>query len=162
MTLKKSFPPVAAADARVLILGSLPGDASLAAGQYYAHPRNQFWRLVGEVAGVALAERNYPARLAALQQARIALWDVVNEAHRPGSLDMAIRNARPNDLLALVDTLPELRAVGFNGTTAAKAGRLLEGRGLALLELPSSSPANTMAYADKLAAWRGLGKWLAQ
>lgn len=162
MTLKKSFAPVAAADARVLILGSLPGDASLAAGQYYAHPRNQFWRLLGEVLGVALAELDYPARLAALQRHGVALWDVVNEAHRPGSLDMAIREARPNDLLGLVDSLPDLRAVGFNGATAAKAGGQLEGLGLALLALPSSSPANTAAFADKLAAWRGLGKWLAQ
>ena len=122
MTVKRSFPPVVDARTRLLICGSLPGDRSLAARRYYAHPQNQFWRLLSPVAGVDLPARDYDARLAALLAARIGLWDVVASATRAGSSDAAIRDHAVNDLPALAATLPNLRAIAFNGGTAAKIG----------------------------------------
>ena len=160
--LKSSFPPVADQRTRVLVLGSLPGEQSLARGQYYANPRNQFWRLIGAVAGCDLASLPYPQRLEALLEARIGLWDSVASATRRGSLDGAIRGHSGNDLARLAAGLPELRAVGFNGGKAAAIGRpRLEARaGLALLALPSSSPAYTLAFDDKLEAWLALRAFL--
>lgn len=143
----------------MLILGSLPGEASLAAGQYYGHPRNAFWRLIGGVIGEDLVALDYDARLATLLRHHVGLWDVVGEAVRPGSLDTAIRDAVHNDLAALVDTLPDLRAIAFNGGKAARDGtRLLAGRAdrLSLVTLPSSSPALTMPMAVKARAWSAL------
>src|SRR5690606_13649064 len=107
---KSSFPPVVAPDTRVLVLGSLPGERSLAARQYYAHPRNRFWHLIGEVIGLDLEPLDYEQRLAALLQARVGLWDTVASARRAGSLDTAIREAEPNPLADLAASLPELRA----------------------------------------------------
>lgn len=139
------------------MLGSLPGEASLAAGRYYAHPRNAFWRLMGTVIGEDLQALNYDARLATLLRHRVGLWDVVGEAVRPGSLDAAIRDAVHNDLATLVDSLPNLRAVAFNGGKAAKDGaKLLAGRKdrLALIALPSSSPALAgLTFEQKAEAW---------
>lgn len=161
MTRKAGLPPVWAADARVLILGSLPGDASLAAAQYYGHPRNGFWRLVGAVVGEDLAALDYEARLAALKRRRIALWDVIGSAHRPGSLDTAIRDHEANDLPALIAALPALRTVAFNGGTASKLGRRALGETpLRLIDLPSSSPALTTAFEVKLERWSVLGEAL--
>lgn len=119
----RAFAPVAGPGTRVLILGSLPGVASLAAGQYYAHPRNAFWRLAGAVIGADLAGLAYDARLAALRGAGLGLWDVIASAERVGSLDAAIRNPERADVAALVATLPDLRAVAFNGAKAAAIGR---------------------------------------
>lgn len=153
---KASFPPVVDANTRVLMLGSLPGEASLRAARYYAHPQNQFWRLLGTaIDHEDLPGLDYTSRLAALASAGVGLWDVVADAVRPGSLDGAIRDHRPNDLMALATSLPALRAIGFNGATAARIGRKLigEGSGLVLLDLPSSSPAYTRAYAEKLQDW---------
>lgn len=161
----RHFPPVAGPGTRVLILGSLPGAASLAAGQYYAHPRNGFWRLVGGVIGADLAALPYPARLDALRAAGIGLWDVVGSATREGSLDQAIRDPEFADLAGLAATLPGLRAIAFNGATAARHGRALlrelwpEG-GPALLTLPSSSPAHTLAFAKKARMWGALRPYL--
>jgi hypoxanthine-DNA glycosylase len=159
-----AFAPVVGDGVRVLVLGSLPGTASLAAGQYYAHPRNAFWRLIGAVIGANLAALPYPERLAALTAARVGLWDVVASAERPGSGDAAIRQAEAADLEALVARLPALRAIGFNGATAARIGRRQLGKpgmGLTLLDLPSSSPAHAgMPFAAKLARWKALGGYL--
>ncbi len=159
VTRKASFPPVVDAGTRVLILGSLPGDASLAAGRYYAHPQNQFWRLLSPVVGVDLPALGYDARLAALQSAGIGLWDVVASATRPGSSDAAIRDAAANDVAALIATLPALRLVAFNGGTAWKHGRALVGD-IATLRLPSSSPLHTIGIAAKQPAWAAIGDWL--
>ena len=152
---KRSFSPVADADTRLLILGSLPGDASLAIQRYYAHPQNGFWRLVGGAIGVDLAALDYGQRLRALLDHGIGLWDVTREAERQGSLDAAIRKAEHNDLVGLLETLPYVRTVAFNGGRAAKIGRkLLSGRiGLALIDLPSSSAAYTLAFAEKAVVW---------
>ncbi|WP_082458094.1 DNA-deoxyinosine glycosylase [Sphingomonas sp. Leaf10] len=159
VTRKASFPPVVDAGTRVLILGSLPGDASLAAGRYYAHPQNQFWRLLSPVVGVDLPVLGYDARLAALQAAGIGLWDVVASATRPGSSDAAIRDATANDVAALIPTLPALRLVAFNGGTAWKAGRCLVA-GVETLALPSSSPLHTVGVAAKQPAWDAIARFV--
>jgi hypoxanthine-DNA glycosylase len=158
MTIKRSFPPVVDARTRLLVLGSLPGDASLAAARYYAHPQNQFWRLMAAVVDVDLPALDYEARLGALRAARVGLWDVVASATRPGSTDAAIRDLVGNDLPGLVATLPELRAIAFNGATAFRHGsRQLAGMTQAtLIPLPSSSPLHTVGLDAKLATWRAL------
>ena len=159
---KASFPPVVDARTRVLVLGSLPGDVSLAKAQYYANPQNQLWRLVGAVIGDHLAPLGYEARLARLLEARVGLWDVIATAERAGSLDGAIRAHEPNALADLAASLPDLRAIGFNGGTSARIGRkALEGRGgWTLLALPSSSPAFTRPFEEKRAAWMALRPFL--
>ena len=157
--LKRSMPPVGASDAALLILGSLPGEASLRAQRYYAHPRNQFWRLLGASIDERLASLPYDQRLVRLAARGIALWDVVGEARRRGSLDAAIRGATPNRLVDYVATHSGLRAVAFNGQMASKLGRMaLSGQDrLQLIDLPSSSPAYTAAFETKLATWSQLG-----
>jgi TDG/mug DNA glycosylase family protein len=159
VSLKRAFDPVVDPNTRLLILGSLPGDASLKAGQYYGHPQNGFWRLVGGVIGVDLVALPYPDRLEALKAAGVGLWDVIASAERPGSLDGAIRNAEAADLNRLIDSLPALRAIGFNGGTATRLGRrsLTPRPGLRLINLPSSSPAYTRPLAEKAVAWAALG-----
>ena len=159
---KASFAPIVAPGTRVLILGSLPGERSLAEGRYYAHPQNQFWRLVGDVIGRDLDTLNYDARLEALLAAGVGLWDTVASATRQGSLDAAIREPEHNPLADLLTTLPELRAVAFNGGTSARIGTaLLAGSACALVPLPSSSPAYAaMPFAEKLRLWRAIGDFL--
>ncbi len=163
MTLKRAFDPVVDANTRLLILGSLPGDASLKAGQYYGHPQNGFWRLISGVIGVDLAALPYPERLEALKAAGVGLWDVIASAERPGSLDTAIRNAEAADLNRLVDGLSLLRAVAFNGGTAARLGRrsLKPRANIDLIDLPSSSPAFTRPLPEKALAWSVLSLALA-
>ena len=155
--------PVIAADTRLVILGSFPGVASLAAQQYYGHPRNGFWELVGAVIDVDLRSLPYAGRLDALRAHRIGLWDVIAQAERQGSLDSAIRNETRNPLAELVARLPALKAIAFNGGTAARMGRRqLAGvdDGLALIDLPSSSPAHTIALDDKRRVWLRLASEL--
>ncbi|WP_321929394.1 DNA-deoxyinosine glycosylase [Paraburkholderia guartelaensis] len=164
MTFKRCFDPVVDAHTRVLILGSLPGEASLAHQQYYAHKQNRFWHLIGEVIGEALPGMNYEARLQALLAHRVGLWDVIAQAKREGSLDSRIRDHAANDLVALVATLPNLACIAFNGGTAARIGTqaLAVSRvSLDLVKLPSSSPAYAaVPYAGKLREWEKLRKWL--
>lgn len=159
---KSSFPPVVAPDCRLLVLGSLPGEASLAAARYYAHPRNLFWHLIGTVIAQDLVSLDYEARLAALLEAKVGLWDTVASALRRGSLDTAIREETTNPLGALAATLPDLRAVAFNGAHAAKIGeRLLASSPHARIALPSSSPAHAaMPLAEKERHWGQLRKFL--
>ncbi|MCW5300048.1 DNA-deoxyinosine glycosylase [Herbaspirillum lusitanum] len=159
MTRKRSFPHVTNADTRVLILGSLPGDASLAHSQYYAHPQNKFWELISEVVGENLRAMEYDQRLLALLTHGVGLWDVIAEARRTGSLDSNIADHAGNDLAGMLDELPQLTTIGFNGGTAAKLGLKVLGERAAqyrIVLLPSSSPAHTMAYAKKLAQWLNL------
>jgi hypoxanthine-DNA glycosylase len=160
--IKRSFAPVVDANTRILVLGSLPGEASLRAAQYYANPRNQFWRLMKPVVGVPLPDMPYEARLATLLSAGVGLWDVIRSASRSGSLDADIRDHQPNALADLVATLPSLRAVAFNGGKAATLGRRLLGdaKGLALVPLPSSSPAHTASFDSKQLKWSELGRLL--
>ena len=158
-----SFAPHVAPDTRLLILGSLPGARSLAERRYYAHPTNQFWRLVGEVIGQPLAAMTYEARLATLADAKIGLWDVIRSAERRTSSDSLIREAEAHDLATLIAALPDMRMIAFNGGKAAAIGRrqlpVLEG--VALVDLPSSSAANTVGYAAKLERWLELRAALA-
>jgi len=163
VTVKVGLPPIARSDARLFVLGSLPGDASLAAQRYYAHPTNQFWRLLGSAIGEQLQDLDYEARLALLAERRIGLWDVIASAARRGSLDQAIREAEHNEIEHLLHDFRDLRAIAFNGSTAAAAGRRLIGcppPGIALIDLPSSSAANTRPFIDKAAAWSVVGKFV--
>lgn len=155
---KSSFAPVVDEHTRLLICGSLPGEASLAAGRYYAHPQNQFWRLLSEVVGEAIDALSYQERLVRLRAQGIGLWDVVATARRTGSLDQALRDVEATPLSTLVASLPRLRGVGFNGGTAARLGRrsLAGSVGLTLIDLPSSSPAYTLPFAAKAERWAEL------
>jgi len=160
---KASFAPVTDRATRLLVLGSLPGEASLRAARYYAHPQNQFWRLMGAVIGADLAAAGYEARLDLLRSRGVGLWDVVRSARRAGSLDAAIRDHQPNALAELAATLPALAAIAFNGATAAALGRKALGAGAAwtLVPLPSSSPAHTLRFEAKLERWLTLQRYLA-
>ncbi|MDP8994693.1 MAG: DNA-deoxyinosine glycosylase [Pseudomonadota bacterium] len=160
--MQHCFPPVTRADTRLLLLGSLPGAVSLAQQRYYAHPRNQFWRLAGAVIGRELVPLAYEARLEALLEAGVGLWDTVAAASREGSLDQNIELHAASDLAGLAATLPALRAVGFNGGKAASIGRpqLRELPRLALIDLPSSSPAYTIPFEEKLERWLALRRFL--
>jgi hypoxanthine-DNA glycosylase len=162
----RGFAPVTGGEsARVLILGSLPGQCSLRRAQYYAQPQNVFWRLMGELFQAG-PELDYDERMRRLVARRVALWDVCAAAERPGSLDSAIVPASiaVNDFAAFFSAHPQLRLIGFNGATAARLfERQVLGRvatipaALQLLRLPSTSPAHAaMPYAAKLAAWRSL------
>jgi TDG/mug DNA glycosylase family protein len=162
VSVKAGLPPIARADARLFVLGSLPGDASLAARQYYAHPTNQFWRLLGGAIGEELDRLSYEKRLERLARRRIGLWDIIASATRRGSLDQAIRFAAHNQVEHLLQDYPELRAIAFNGATAAAVGRQLIDHppaGLTLIDLPSSSAANTRGLGEKRAVWAQLGEF---
>jgi hypoxanthine-DNA glycosylase len=150
------FPPAAPAETRVLILGSLPGRQSLARQQYYGHPQNQFWRLLGDAVGCQLHTLDYLEKLRAVNERGIGLWDVVANARRPGSLDHKMRDIEPNALAGFVASLPQLQAIAFNGLTASRIGRRQlgdSGEAIRLIDLPSSSPAYTLAYAKKAEIW---------
>ncbi len=137
---------------------------SLAQAQYYANPHNAFWRLMGAVLGEDLVALGYDDRLAALLKRGVGLWDVVAQAERQGSLDAAIRNASHSDLAGLADSLPNLRAVAFNGAASAKVGtKLLAGHAdrLRLIPLPSSSPAHAArSFEQKAEAWMALREFV--
>jgi TDG/mug DNA glycosylase family protein len=161
--VKFGLPPIARSDARLFVLGSLPGDASLAARSYYAHPTNQFWRLLGAAIGEELQPLSYEKRLERLAERRIGLWDVIASASRRGSLDQAIREAEHNRIEHLLQDFPDLQAIAFNGSTAATAGRKLIGEPrskLALIDLPSSSAANTRPFSKKQQAWSRLAEFV--
>ena len=159
--VKTGLPPIARPDVRLFILGSLPGDASLAAQRYYAHPQNQFWRLLGSVIGEDLHSLSYEQRLEQLASRRIGLWDVIGSAERLGSLDQSIRNANHNRVERLLHDYPELEAIAFNGGKSAAIGRRLIGEpaGVELIDLPSSSPAHTRPFAEKAEAWARLAQF---
>jgi TDG/mug DNA glycosylase family protein len=157
------FSPVTRPDTRLLVLGSLPGAISLAEQRYYAHPRNLFWRLMSAVIGRDLVPLAYDDRLAALLDAKVGLWDTVAAATREGSLDAAIRLHEASDLAPLAADLPELRAIAFNGATSAKIGRRQLGPapGIALVDLPSSSPAYAaLSFEKKRERWLQLAVYL--
>ena len=155
------FPPVAREDARVLILGSLPSEASLAAGEYYAHPRNAFWDIMRVIAG---AEGDYAARCQALRARGIAIWDVLSSSVRPGSLDADIdmNTAVPNDFEQFLADHQDIRLLCFNGRKSQQIFQRRVQHILPELEfefalLPSTSPAHAaLTVTQKLATWRGI------
>jgi hypoxanthine-DNA glycosylase len=156
---KRCFAPVIDARSRLLILGSLPGEQSLAQQEYYGNRQNRFWHLMSEVTGTELVPLAYAQRLETLLAQGVALWDVVAEAHRRGSLDSQIRDRNDNDLPGLLARFPHLATIAFNGGTAAKLGLKILGAQAAdyrIHLLPSSSPAYTLAYAEKASQWRAL------
>ncbi len=145
------------ADARLLILGSFPGEASLAAQQYYAHPRNQFWRLLSAVLSDDLIRLDYAARLERLAWHRIGLWDVIVACERQGSLDASIRRAQVADFSILRTGFPALQTIAFNGKASGRFAPQFEAVGFRTLVLPSSSPANAqLSFDQKLVKWRAL------
>jgi hypoxanthine-DNA glycosylase len=165
----RGLPPIIDERARVLILGSFPSAASLAAQQYYAHRQNQFWKILGAVLNQPLCEMDYAARQAAVKTAGIAIWDVYAECERAGSLDSAIRNGKANDFLSLNMNMRAgrhsqksapagrrgIQRVCFNGQAAGRFAPQLQALGFETLILPSTSPANaTWSFDRKLAAWR--------
>jgi double-stranded uracil-DNA glycosylase len=161
--LKHCFPPVTDKCTRVLILGSLPGEVSLVRGQYYAHPRNLFWRLMEAVLEQPLVPLGYDERLQALRANKIGLWDTVGAARREGSLDAAIKVENANDLRLFANSIPDLRAIGFNGAKSALLGmKQIEGvEEVSLIRLPSSSPANAqLSFEEKRSDWLKLRAFL--
>ena len=153
----RSFPPLLGTDARLLILGSMPGIASLQANRYYAHPRNQFWPILGELLGFD-ANDAYAQRVEALHAAGIAVWDVLAECEREGSLDTAIdrRSEFPNDIPGLLAAQTSIRRVLLNGQKAATSlQRHFPTLRIDRVTLPSTSPANaSIDRTRKLAAWQ--------
>jgi TDG/mug DNA glycosylase family protein len=155
------FSAVAREDARVLILGTLPGEKSLESGQYYANSRNGFWRIIEELFGIS-HDLPYEDRLARLQEIRIAIWDVCRSAHRSGSLDSKLLAGEPNDFNSVLSSHPRIELICFNGS---KAQKLYERYVIPELAqrfasircelLPSTSPAHAaMPHAEKLSRWR--------
>lgn len=147
--------PVIDAATRILILGSFPGAASLAAQQYYAHPRNQLWPILSALTGEDLAALPYAERLPRLLAHRFGLWDVLGACEREGSLDSAIRKPAANDFDRLRELCPQLHTVGFNGQTSGKFARQFVDAGYRTLVLPSTSPAHaSLSFERKMADWR--------
>lgn len=160
---KRSFAAIADTQSRVVIFGSLPGEKSLQAKQYYAHPSNQFWRLLSGVIGRDLTTLAYADRVEQLLRARIGLWDVIASAQRKGSLDTDIREIQTNHLLDLHERLPNLKAIAFNGGAAAKIGRrqLPVLVNYAVVDLPSSSAGYCSVTLDwKQQRWNQLKRYL--
>ena len=159
--MSTGFPPIARRDARILILGSLPSERSLAVGEYYAHPQNAFWRIMREIVG---AEGSYESRCAALIEARIAVWDVLHQSVRPGSLDADIQldTSEVNDFERFLSLHPDIEMICFNGRKAeAMFRRFVPLDSLQCLlrfeSLPSTSPAYaSMPFDEKLRRWRGV------
>lgn len=159
MSILQGLPPIENPAAKVLVLGSMPGGASLRAGRYYAHGQNLFWQFMGVLVGAA-PTLPYPERIERLRAAGIALWDVIATCEREGSLDSAIRDAVANDFGHFFATHPSVATVLFNGAKAEDTfrrqvpGSVLPS-GLRLIRLPSTSPANRSQPADaKLSTWR--------
>ena len=151
------LPPAVNKQTRLLILGSFPGAASLAAGQYYAHPRNQFWALLSAILEEDLTHMHYPQRLKRLNAHGIGVWDVIASCERSGSLDAAIRKARLNDFSKLKKHCPHLKCLCFNGKTAGCHSPHFAREGFVTAILPSSSPANAqLSFAQKLISWRAM------
>ena len=167
MSTVSSFPPLSGPDARVLVLGSMPGARSLAVGQYYAHKHNAFWPIMAELFGFA-PDADYEARTQALCSNGVALWDVLKTCYREGSMDADIRDAVPNDFESFLSQHEGIAAVFFNGAKAEQVWRKRVARQLPepllprrQVRLPSTSPAYAaIDFAQKLEAWRAVSESL--
>ena len=151
------LPPILDAEVETLILGSFPSPASLAAQQYYAHRQNQFWRVMAAVLGAPLIELDYAEKQRCLLQHRIGVWDVYRSCVREGALDSAIRLAEANDFSDLKLKVPRLRRIYFNGKTSGRFEVGFRERGYDTRVLPSTSPAYTLAFEEKVARWQAAG-----
>ncbi len=146
--------PVLDANTRVLVLGSFPGVASLRAQQYYGHPQNHFWKILGALWALPLPAMPYGERVAVLRERGLGVWDVYQACEREGSLDTAIQNAELNDFAAVQGTCPQLEAIAHNGGESFRHARHTEQLGVPVYKLPSTSPANaSWSFDRKLAAW---------
>ena len=154
MTLQ-GLAPVLAQHTRLVVLGSFPSVASLDAQQYYAHPRNHFWPILAAIWGVDLPTLPYLDRIAEVRARGLGIWDVYASCRREGSLDSAIEDAVPNDLASLRRRAPDLQAIAHNGGESARSMAITRRLGVAVLRLPSTSPANaSWSFERKLTAWR--------
>ena len=158
--MKSGLTPIVNLNARILILGTLPGDKSIRQQQYYAHPQNQFWRILTDVYGEPFHE-TYAERVALIARHDLAVWDVLRSADRAGSLDSKIQNAVPNEFGAFFARLNRLEAIAFNGQKAsALFNRYIANSdhgprcAFRTAVLPSTSPAYTLSFVDKVAQWR--------
>ena len=168
--MKYGFAPVINRESRLLILGSLPGDESICQQRYYAHHKNQFWLILASVFGEPI-QSDYDHRIQFLQRNRVALWDVLREAERSGSLDSAIRNESVNDFASLFSDYPNLRKIVFNGRKAEILFRRYVIRQnpylpeeLEMSGLPSTSPTpgkNVLSLEQKIKRWTNAIGWLA-
>lgn len=168
MTRVQSFAPIIGTDPRIIVVGSMPGVASLEAVQYYAHPRNAFWPIMGQLFGID-HRASYRSRVRQLEGLPLILWDTLQACHRPGSLDSNIDadSVRANDFAGLLGEFPAIRAIVFNGAAAEKYFRRLvvpqlpNALGIELIKMPSTSPAHAgMSFEQKLADWRRLLDYL--
>lgn len=150
-----SFPPFANDQARILILGTMPGAMSLAKQEYYAHKQNHFWKIVYSIFGELPVPENFADKIKMLQQSKIALWDVLANCEREGSLDSNIKNQVENDIPGLLRKYPKIKTIVFNGQQSQKFFLKKFGviEGIECHVLPSTSPANTMKFEKKLEAW---------
>jgi hypoxanthine-DNA glycosylase len=147
------LPPILDTHIETLILGSFPSPASLAAQHYYAHQRNQFWRVMAAVLDESLTEFDYAEKKRCLLRHRVGVWDVYRVCRREGALDSAIEAAEPNDFSRLKKKAPRLVRIFFNGQTSGRFAPWFTGRGYATHILPSTSPAYTLAFTRKVSAW---------
>ena len=160
----QSFSPIVNDQTDILILGSMPGVVSLEQHQYYAHPRNHFWKIIFDLHHAPL-EMDYDRRIAFACSKGIGLWDVLGECVREGSLDSNIQDAVPNDFATLFEAYPRITHLMFNGAKAydvfmRQVASHLHLDSMMLHKLPSTSPANTISYARKLEAWRNEIDWI--
>ncbi len=154
MTRLHGLPPVVDAGTRLLVLGSFPGVASLRAQCYYGHPQNAFWKILGALWGLPLAQAPYADRLSAVRERGLGIWDVYASCLREGSLDTAIRDAELNDFASLRIQCPQLQAIAHNGGESFRHARHTRSLGLPVHRLPSTSPANAgWSFDRKLQAW---------
>lgn len=154
MSRLQGLPPVLDANTRMLVLGSFPGVASLRAQQYYGHPQNHFWKILGALWQLPLPAMAYPERVAALLTHGLGVWDVYGACEREGSLDANIRNAEVNDFAAVFHACPQLKAIAHNGGESFRHAKHTESFGLPVYKLPSTSPANaSWSFERKLSAW---------
>lgn len=152
----QSFPPLLGPDTRILIVGSMPGEASLRAGQYYAHPRNQFWPLIFDIFEQGRPPRDYADKTAAILRHGLGLWDSLSACERSGSLDARITRPQANDFPALLRMYPQIRCLLFNGAAAFRFYKQAFGVPQTVWQqMPSTSPAHaSLSYSQKLTLWR--------
>lgn len=156
-----SFPPIIDSESKILILGSIPGVKSLEKQQYYAHPQNKFWRIIFELFNEEFTE-DYRERVEILKKHHIGLWDVIDSCERKGSLDSEIRNEEANQIAALLEQHPNIRAIFCNGGKSYQNLQKMLGKNyqLPLFQLPSTSPLHTVSFEYKLEAWKKILEFL--